>query len=213
MKGIMQWIVPKEKKFFDMLIEQSENAIEAAKELKIFVNNYHKFERKERKEKVSAIKNIELKGDEISKKIFQSLNENFRTSVDKDCMRKMAVLLDDITNLINATALKLVIFGVERIDNFIIKLVEIINRIVSEVSKSISISRKLKKFGINYAEIQSLEREADDIYHEALYELFQFHKHSIDIIRYKEIYELLEAIVDKCLHAANIIEDIAAKRR
>ena len=211
MKKIMHWLVPKEEKFFDMLTEQSENALEGAKELKIFVNNYSKFERSDRKTKAHAIKTIEHKGDELTHHIIEKLNKSFITPIDKEDIHEMAVLLDDITDLINAVSLRFVLLGIERIDDYITKLVDIIANAVAEVNKNIADLRNLKHVKEHYIKIHSLENEADDVYHEALSELFHFYKNSIDIIKYKEIYELLEEIMDKCEEVTNVIEGTVVK--
>ncbi|MBI2656768.1 DUF47 domain-containing protein [Candidatus Woesearchaeota archaeon] len=211
MPNIMHWLVPKEEKFFEMLTEQSENALEGAKELRAFVNDYSKFERSERKSKAHVIKSIEHKGDEITHRIIEKLNKTFITPIDKEDIHQMAVLLDDVIDLINAVALRFVLLGVERIDGHIIKLVDIIHSSVAELNKSIPDLRKLKDMKGHYVKIHSLENEADDVYHEALSELFHFYKNSIDIIKYKEIYELLESITDKCEDVANVVESIVVK--
>jgi len=211
MANIMHWLVPKEEKFFDMLAEQAENALEGAKELKIFVANYDKFERSERKSKVQAIKSIEHKGDEITHKIIDNLNKTFITPIDKEDIHQMAVLLDDVIDLINAVAFRFVLLGVERIDKHIIKLVDIILDAATELNKSIIDLRKLKDMREHYIKVHSLENEADEVYHEALSELFHFYKNSIDIIKYKEIYELLEEVTDKCEEVTHVIENIVVK--
>ena len=211
MANIMHWLVPKEEKFFEMLTEQAENALEGARELKNFVNNYSKFERSERKSRANVIKAIEHKGDEITHKIIEGLNKTFITPIDKEDIHEMAVLLDDIIDLINAVALRFVLLGIERIDDFIVKLVGIILNSVTEVNKSVMDLRKLKDMREHYIKIHSLENEADEVYHEALSELFHFYKNSIDIIKYKEIYELLERITDKCEEVTHVIESIVVK--
>ena len=211
MANIMHWLVPKEEKFFEMLTEQAENVLEGAKELKSFVANYDKFERNERKSKIQAIKSIEHKGDEITHKIIESLNKTFITPIDKEDIHEMAVLLDDVIDLINAVALRFVLLGVERIDAHIIKLVDIILDAAAELNKSILDLRKLKDMREHYIKIHSLENEADEVYHEALSELFHFYKNSIDIIKYKEIYDLLEDVTDKCEDVTNVIENIVVK--
>lgn len=211
MKKILHWLVPKEEKFFELLTEQSENALEGARELKNFVSNYEKLDRNARKHKSQLIRNIEHKGDEITHKIIEKLNNTFITPIGKEDIRDMAVLLDDVIDLINAVALRFVLLGIERIDNYITKLVEIILNAVNEVNKIILDLRKLKGMQDHYAKIHSLENEADDVYHEALSELFHFYKNSIDIIKYKEIYELLEKVTDKCESVANVMESIVAK--
>ena len=211
MANIMHWLVPKEEKFFEMLAEQSQNALEGAKELKAFVHNYSKFERSERKSKAQAIKNIEHKGDELAHKIIENLNKTFITPIDKEDIHQMAILIDDVVDLINAVALRFVLLGIERIDNHIVNLVEIILKSVNELDKSIVDLRKLKDMREHYIKIHSLENDADDVYHEALSELFHFYKNSIDIIKYKEIYELLENVTDKCEEVMHVIENIVVK--
>lgn len=211
MANIMHWLVPKEEKFFEMLTEQAENALEGAKELKNFVSNYEKLGRNDRKAKAQLIKNIENKGDEITHRILEKLDKTFITPIDKEDIHQMAVLLDDIIDLINAVALRFVLLGLERIDNFITKLVDIILNAVSELNKSILDLRKLRNMKEHYVKVHSLENEADDIYHEALSDLFHFYKNSIDIIKYKEIYELLEEITDKCEEVTHVIESIVVK--
>ncbi|MBI2557858.1 DUF47 family protein [Candidatus Woesearchaeota archaeon] len=212
MKKIMHWIIPKEKEFFEMLEQQSENAVEAAKELRDFIGNYHNFERKERKFKASAIKNIEAKGDEMTRGMALMLNKSFRASIGREDLQKMIDALDDILDGLNSIASKLVVLNIERIEDNMVKLVDIISDAVAELSKSIADLRKLKNAEEVHSRIKSLERRADEIYNEALSELFHFYKNSVDIMKYREIYELLEKTADKCLDAADIIQNIAVKR-
>ena len=205
MASILRWLVPKEDKFFEMLIEQSENVLEGAKEFKNFVSIYHELSSRERKSKAQFLKSIEVKGDEIAHKIIEKLDKTFITPIDKEDLHRMTVLLDDVIDLINAAALRLVILGIERIDDPITKLVNIIYSSVNELHKNILELRKLKRVKGHYVKIHSLENEADDIYHEALSELFHFFKNPIDIIKYKEIYELLEKITDKCEDVTHVM--------
>ena len=211
MKKIINWLVPKEKEIFEMLARQSENALEGAKELKNFVANYDKFERSERKARAQVIKNIEYKGDEITHEIVGKLNKRFAAHIGKEDIHKIAVLLDDVTDLINEAALRFTLLGIERIDAHITKLSDIIYNCVSEVNKSIGDLKKLKDIEKHYAKIHALENEANEIYHEALSELFHFYKNSIDIIKYREIYGLLEETINKCEDVAHTVERIAVK--
>ncbi len=212
MANIMRWIAPSEHKFFEMLAKQSENALCGAKELKGFVMDYSKLERNERKSKSHSISLIEAKGDEITRSIMEKLNQAFRAPIDKHEIQQIAVFVDDVMDLINAVSLRLVLFGIERIDVYIIKLADIVERAVSELTDGILDLIRQKGMKEHYLKIRSLEKDADDAYHEALSELFHFYKNSIDIIKYKEIYGLLEEITDKCEDAAHVIESISVKR-
>ena len=211
MKKILHWLVPREKEFFELLAEQSSNALEGAKELKIFIDDYGKLERGERKARAYAIKNIENKGDEAAKKIFGRLDKNFKAAIDREDIQRMAVLLDDITDLISDAASKFVILSIERIDVHTVKFADVVLEAVDEVDKSVLNLKKLKGMESHCAKIRSLEKAADKIYDEALSELFHFYKNSIDIMKYRDIYELLESIADKCKDVANVLDSIAAK--
>ena len=211
MKKIIRWLVPQEKKFFEMLKEQSENVFEIAKELRSFVDEYSKFERSERKARAQAIKKIVHKADDLTRAILHRLDKNFAAPIEKEYVRGIAVLLRDITALISASASRFVILSIERIDEHMIKLARIIYSIADELNKSISNLKKFRDLEEHCKKINELEKEARDIYDEALSELFHFYKNSIDIMKYKDIYELLENVVDKCRDAANILEGISAK--
>ena len=79
--------------------------------------------------------------------------------------------------------LRLVLLGIERIDDYISKLAGIILEAVTEVNKHVADLRKLKYGKDHYVKIHALENEADDVYHEALSQLFHYYKNSIDIIK------------------------------
>jgi len=211
MANIMNWLVPKEEKFFEMLTEQSENALEASKKLKDFIDSYSKLDRNAKKSRVQEIKDIEHKGDELSHKIIEKLNVAFITPIDKEDLYRMTVIIDDITDLINAAALRFVLLSIERIDDYIIKFIAIINESISELIQMIS-SLKGKEYTKDHLlKIHELENKADEIYHKALSELFHFYKNSIDIMKYKEIYEILERTTDKCEEVSQVIENVMVK--
>ena len=210
MKRIMHWLMPKEKGFLEMLAEQSGNVLEASKELKKLLDDYSEIERGERKARVYAINKIEHKADETTKRIFEGLNKDFRTFIDKEYIRQMAIILDDIIDLINNVASRFVILSVEHIDDNMTKLVAVVNSIASEINESILGLKKLKNLEEHCRKIRELEKKADGIYQNALSDLFHFYKNSIDIIKNKEIYDFLENTADRCKDLANVIDNIAA---
>ncbi|MBI1934920.1 DUF47 family protein [Candidatus Woesearchaeota archaeon] len=211
MYGIMRWLMPRDEKFFEMLLEQAEIALQGAKELKDFVENYSNLDRNWRKSKSQLIREIEHKGDKTTHKLIEKLNKSFITPIDKEDIHQMAVLLDDVIDLINAVVLRFSLLGIERIDICITELVEIIYKSVAELNKSISDLRKMKDMKEYYIKIHSLENEADEVYYKGIDELFHFYKNPIDIMKYKEIYELLESVTDKCEDITNVIEGIVVK--
>ncbi len=206
MKKIIQWLVPKEHKFYEMLSEQSNNAMEAAKELKNFISQYADFGRNERKSRAKIIKDIESKGDVLSHELTKLL-KGLR-NIDKADIKQAVILLDDIIDHINAAASRAVIFSIERIDEHTSKLIEKINEIVAELNDALHALKKSKSIEAHVEKINSLEKEIDEIYQNALSDLFHYYKNPIDIMKYREIYEHLESIADKCKKVANSIAGI-----
>ncbi|MEK6892240.1 MAG: DUF47 family protein [Nanoarchaeota archaeon] len=211
MKRIMNWLVPKEKRFFEMLAEQSLNVLKSANELKNFVNSYPEIDRGERKSKASSIKELEHRGDEIQNRVIESLDKNFRTPVDSEDIRKLTDLLDDIIDLVNTLASRFVVLSIERIDEHTIRLIDLVVKITEEVNGSILDLKKLRHAEEHCKKILKLESEADKLHNEALSDLLHYYKNPIDVIKYKEIYDLLENASNKCKNISVVINSIITK--
>lgn len=142
--------------------------------------------------------------------IIGTLDKTFITPIDKEDIHRLATLLDDVIDFIYATSLRLVIFKIKFIDSHIKNLTEIILEIVKKIDNSILEISKLQNMSQFYVDVHTLENKGDDIYHTAIAKLFD-KKDPIEIIKYKEIYEFLENITDKCEDIANVIESIVVK--
>ncbi len=211
MAGILKWIVPKDDLFFDLLNKQSENALDGAKELRNFVKNYHELGMLDKKQNAKRLKNYETMGDEITHRIMESLDKTFITPIDKEDIHRVAVLLDDVVDLLNIVGQRFIILGIKKIDEYIIKLVDIINSSITELNECIHDLKAQSNLKHYYIKIHTLENDADDVLHEAISELFHDHNDPIDIIKYKEIYELLEKITDKCEDITHVTESVVVK--
>ena len=208
---IMHWFRPKEREFFSLLAEQSSHALEAIKELKGFIDSYYDLERIHRKAKAQSIKDIEEKADSIKNMIIERLDKSSNTPIDKEDIRTLSIVLEDIVNLINSIASKLVVLSIERIDPYITKFSDLNAEIIIEVNRIILSLNGLKSIEANYSKIAELEKNVDKVYSEALSELYHFYKNSIDIMKYRELYELFEQIADKGKDLANAAKSIIAK--
>lgn len=210
MKRIVQWFVPKERKFFGMLEEISADALEGANELHDLIGDYPRLERGERKSRVDSISKIKRKSDIAYYALIKKLNKT-PTMSDKSEIRQIAALLNDILGMTSSAASHLLILSIERIDDYTIKFANVTLNVASELNNCISDFRKLKNIEEICAKIYRMENEADKVNYDALSDLFHFYKNPIDIIKYKEVYGLFEAIIDKCADAANIIENMTGK--
>ena len=211
MKNVLHWIVPKEKKFFELLAEQSENALKGVNELKSFIDSYPNIEKSERKLKAALIKEIERHGDELQNQIIENLDKNLKTPFDREDIRKLTDLLDDIIDLTNTVSSRLITLSIERIDENTQKFADLIVKIAEEVDEGVSDLKKLKDAEEHCKKILKLESEADKLFDNALSDLLHYYKNPVDVIKYKEIYDLLENISNKCKNVSVAINSVIAK--
>ena len=211
MGKIANWLAPKDRDFFKLLNEQAENALSAAKELKNFIDNYDKIGRNERESVARSIKAIESKGDEIEDSIMRKIDKNFKTPYDKESVKQISSLLDDITDLASRCASRFFILSIERINEHVSNFAEISVKLAEEAKEMISDFDKLKKVKEHCSRIYKLESEADRLFNESLSDLFHFYKNPVDIMKYREIYEIIESLADRCKDTANAVESIALR--
>jgi predicted phosphate transport protein (TIGR00153 family) len=200
-------LIPKDDKFFAMFREMSYNIIEGAELLKDMLDNFTDPAVSQRR-----IKEIEHKGDTITHEIIKKLNKSFITPFDREDIYALSSALDDILDLIDASAQRVVMYNVEKptpeskeLAFLILKSCQVIDKIVAVLGG------KLEPISAYCIEVNALENEADRVCREAISRLFDEEKDPIQLIKWKEIYETLETTTDKCEDAANILESVVVK--
>ncbi len=201
-------LMPKEEKFFLLFKDMTSNIIEGAKLLKAMLDDFADPAESQRK-----IKDVEHKGDSITHEIIQKLNKTFVTPLDREDIYALASKLDDILDLIDACAARVIMYNVESIPPEAKSLGFIILQSCYAVDKAVAMLGKKTNDQIFAAcvEINALENEADRVSREAISRLFDEEKDPIQLIKWKEIYETLERATDKCEDAANILESVVVK--
>jgi uncharacterized protein len=207
----MGWFGGKENDFFGLLNEQANNLQLAANKLRELIDNYNKFDRNERKTFVMSIKSVKIKTDEIVRSIIGKTDKNSNTPYHKEDIKRLGILLDDSVALIYKCASRLSLLGIERINDHISKFAEAAAKLAVEIRDMISDLNKINNAGEHCPKIYGLEIEVNELFDEALSEVFHFYKNPIDVMRYREIYEIILAMAGKCRNIANTIESIALK--
>jgi len=187
MTNIVRWFLPKEEKFFILLEKQSKIVLRGTKEFKDLIENYNKLSEEDRSYRVGKIKEIESTGDDITHNIIDKLNKSFITPFDKEDIHQLTVLLDDVLDLINATAKRLLLFKIKHTSRYINEFTEFIWKGVVEVDKCICSLKKYKDIKSYYINIHSIENNADEIFSKALANLFENNKNAVDVVKYKDI--------------------------
>ena len=194
--GLLNFL-PKEEQYFDLFLQMTVYISDAARELKSMLadknHNYQEYSKR--------IKGLEHACDELTHTISTKLNKSFITPFDREDIYMMSTALDDIVDLIDDAARAIIDFDVHEIKSYAREFAGVI----------VSILRKPKNVTQRLVEIHRLENEGDDIYHAAIAELFHEEQNPLTVLKWKEIYEKLEAAVDRCENVANIIESVIIK--
>ena len=205
--GIKEWIIPQDKVFFNLLEEQAELVLSAAKIFQKTVNDY-----KDVEQNMLEIKTLEHSGDDIVHKVFRRLHSTFITPIDHEDLSKLCASYDDVVDLINSVAGKMYLFNLKDSDAVIKNFADIIVRQIKETNHALTQIRKMnqKEIEKTFERVHMLENMADDLYNDAIANLFK-EEDFIKILKMKDIYELLESITDKCEDVCLVLQDIVIK--
>ena len=200
-------LVPRETKFFDMFAEMASNLVGGAKSLRALFQDY-----KDVSGAVQKIKDIEHKGDDMTHAVVIKLNQTFITPFDREDIHALASALDDVLDYINSAADRLLMYKIGFAPPAALKLADVIVRQSEELSKAVSLLEKDQQQVLEHCvEVNRLENEADAVARDAIGKLFQEEKDPIQLIKIKELLEVLETATDKAEDAANVLETVILK--
>ena len=199
-------LIPREERFFDMFVEDAANVLSAARHLEEMLRTYVDVE-----QRAKELFAMEHHGDELSHAIGKKLNTTFVTPFDREDIHALISGLDDVLDLIEEVADTFILYRVDAPTPAAIQQAAIITRQCEAIHEALT---KLKGFqGLEHywIEIHRLENEGDRIARAAVAGLFSDETRAIDMVKWKDIYALLESCIDKCEDVANIIEKIVVK--
>jgi uncharacterized protein len=200
-------LIPKEVRFFDHFERQSELIVSAAGLLHEMVHNFA-----DARAKVHAIKEIEHQGDSVTHEIVRRLNTTFITPMDREDIHDLASRLDDVLDFIDAAADRLVVFRIKEPTSACRAMSEVILSIAHATDRTIRCLRKMDPgFHEHAVEVNRLENAADTLLRDSLAAMFEEAGDPIEIMKWKEIYETMETVTDRCEDVANVIEGIILK--
>jgi len=199
-------LMPRQEKFFDLFKEAAQNALEGARAIKEMFEHY-----RDPQESWKKIVEFEHEGDKITHRIMRMLNQSFITPIDREDIHALTAALDDVMDAIEAAASRMVLYKIGAVAPEAQKMCGIIVTSAEEMVKAVSHMPKLEDVEEHCIEINRLENAADENYREAIAALFEGEHPPMDVIKWKEIFEILETATDRCEDVANIVESIALK--
>ena len=206
MPGLLQRLLPREQGFFDLFAKQAANIHEGANALLKMLTHYTGVP-----EQVQIVKAFEHEGDEITHAIFTKLNQTFITPFDREDIHELCSQLDDVIDLIDAAASRFVLYRVDSVRTGTLDLVKILVATTVEVESAVRAMETPEKALKHCIEINRYENDSDRVCRTLIAQLFDEERDPVQIIKWKEIYEVIETAVDKCEDVANVIEGVILK--
>lgn len=157
------------------------------------------------------IKDLEHKGDELTHSVIDELNKTFITPIDREDIHDLSAALDDVLDLIDSTATRLVLFRITEPIRSVPEMSAVLLSQAMEIGAAVSNLQDNDHVVERCIEINRLENDADRLFQSAIAALFDEVKDPIDVIKRKEIIETLETATDKAEDVANVLESIVVK--
>lgn len=206
---ILQFLVPKEKKFFPLFEQASQNLTLLAETLHDAVNA----SKTDREESYVKIEELEVIIEDITQKTHLELSKNFITPFDREDIHFLIKSIYDVADYMCSATSKMKLYQVEKITKSIRKLTEINLESCQLITVGIQELKVMNHKGVKETckKISKLESKADSVFDKAVADIFENEQDVKNIIKYKEVLSALESASDKCKGVANVMEQISVK--
>jgi len=201
---------PKDVNFFNLFEEQVGHAVEAARFFKEVVSQGYVNE-----EVVSKMAAIEHQGDDVAHAIIDQLNKTFITPFDREDIHSLTMQIDDIVDMLNTIVSRLRIYNISGVDKNLVEFAGVIEQSVQAVARAVGGLRRIKKVQVVFdacVEVNRLENVGDAMRDRVLMDLFRIVKDPIAVIKWKDIYQDAETVLDICEDVAHIVDSIMVKQ-
>jgi uncharacterized protein len=198
--------MPREDNFFEMFNALADNCHQGAQ---VLVEMFQKDDGADKY--AERIKDIEHTGDNLTHTLLTRLNQTFVTPFDREDIQALSSRIDDVLDLIDAAASRMVTYKIPHVRPGVADLAQILYETTRQVVVVVSALNKHDAVLEKCIEINRLENEADRLSRILIARLFDEEKDPVQIIKWKEIIEVIEAAVDKCEDVANVIETVTIK--
>lgn len=199
-------LIPREERFFDLFVEDAANVLAAARQLEAMLRIYDDIE-----QRAKELFAMEHHGDELSHSIGRRLNQTFVTPFDREDIVGLISGLDDVLDLIEEVADTFILYQIEAPTPAAILQAGIVVKQCEQILELLTRLRTFRSLEPFWVEVHRLENEGDRVARAAIAALFSERTKATEIIKWKDIYSLLESCIDTCEDVANIVERIVVK--
>lgn len=201
-------LIPKDESFFDLFEQAAARLVTAAG---ILVEATERFDTVG--ENAKKLERLEHDADGLTHELIEKLNRTFITPIDREDIYRLVTDLDDVMDLMEAVTERFILFKVQRILPQATEIAKVIQKQTEEINRLLPQLRRMKRDSImpHCVEINRLENAGDRLMRTAFASLFDGSHDPLTVIKWRELYEILEQATDKCEDVANTVESIVLK--
>jgi len=199
-------LLPHDKSFFGHFEAQGKKTVEGCLAFLAMAQHPEQIEAQ-----VAMVKRIEHECDDITHAVVESLHKTFITPLDRNDIYRLITKMDDIMDLVDAASERISLYEIRSMTPECVELARCLVQSAEKVLAAVSGLRDMKNSRAilqSCIEINRLENVGDGLLRAALARLFREEKDPVAIMKWKEIYELIETATDRCEDVANIVEGV-----
>ena len=203
----MRWsLIPRDEAFFESFVKM-------ATEIRFAATLFQEMVQPDEPlwDRAARINDVEHRCDALTRDVLLRLHRTFVTPIDREDIHSLALALDDVADAIDDCAKLMELYRLDRVRPGVRELARILVDQTDHVQKAMEALRDKAKVSGSTAEIDRLEHEGDVAYQQSIVGLFDNEKDPIQIIKWKELYEHLEAATDRCEDIGNVLDGISVK--
>ena len=202
-------LLPRDTVFFDLFEGMSRHAIKSAEHLRQFARSWPDVA-----DSIQKIRDEEHAADDLAHQALDRLDRTFITPFDREDIHALIGALDDIIDDVDALAKRFPLFHIKGMDPLFEQQTDLLVQatvVLSDAVHKLRKSRKLSELSESLIAIHQKESEGDDNHHAAMSKLFSGDIEPLEVMKWKELFDLVEEAIDGCEDAGNILERIILK--
>lgn len=210
----VKWLLPRENQFFVFLDSMAAKMVESAALLVELRKVWDGPDGPQTTRVIETLREREHEADEVAHLLYEELDKNFVTPLDREDLNALTSRLDDVVDVIESTAVRMSIYALPQLTPAMGELIRIIAESAAEVAKAIHLLQDLSKVDeirVLIVHVNSLENEGDRIYRTEIARVFREVKDAIELIREKEVLNQLERAIDLCEDVMDLIRSVVVK--
>ncbi len=200
-------LTPRETSFYELFTASADNIVTGSKLLLELLGA----DSATRAEIADRMRAAEHAGDDATHAIFTQLNSSFITPFDREDIYRLAGSLDDIMDYMEEAVDLVVLYQIQELPKGVEQQIEVLARAAELTAEAMPNLRTMRNLTEYWIEVNRLENQADQIHRKLLAHLFNGKYDAMDVLKLKQIVDVLEEAADAFEHVANTVETIAVK--